>query len=128
MAPSGLARFARELAGIVTGLTVVSSAGLVAGAACAGGADLLDRNPYLWFLVGFFAASGALSLVFVSSWSVTRRLKRIKALNEQGLITQREAAQLRRQLLRWYSERLFGRASDGEEDVKPDSPDSPNSP
>ncbi|MCI0703558.1 MAG: hypothetical protein L0241_20955 [Planctomycetia bacterium] len=90
-------------------MTVVSSAGLLSGGVCAGVADALGRNPYLWFLIGFFIASGLLPLVFVSDSAVLRRLRRIKELHEQGLITQREAAQLRRALLRWYSERMFGR-------------------
>ena len=123
MLPGALVRFVRELAGIVTGMTVVSSARLVCGGVCAGVADLLGRSPYLWFLIGFFIASGLLPLVFVSDRAVIRRLRRIKELNEQGLITQREAAQLRRALLRWYAERMFGRLGTEElDDSKPGDP------
>jgi hypothetical protein len=115
-------RFVRELAGIVTGMTVVSSAGLVCGGVCAGAADALGRNPYLWFLIGFFIASGLLPFASVSDRAVIRRLRRIKDLHEQGLITQREAAQLRRALLRWYSERMFGRLGTEEFDSSPPDP------
>ena len=125
MLPGTLVRFVRELAGIVTGLTVVSSAGLVCGGVCAGIADALGRSPYLWFLIGFFIASGALPLVFVSDRAVVRRLRRVKELNEQGLITQREAAELRRALLRWYSERMFGRI--GTEELDNANPKDPPS-
>ena len=127
MIPGALVRFVRELAGIVTGMTVVSSAGLVCGGVCAGVADVFGKNPYLRFLIGFFIASGLLPLVFVSDHAVRRRLRRIKELNEQGLITQREAAQLRRALLRWYSERMFGRLGMEElDDSKPTDPPTPS--
>lgn len=117
-----LGRLVRDLAGTVTGVTVVSSAGLVCSGLCAGLADVFGKSSYLWFLIGFFIASGLLPLVFVSERVVIRRLQRIKELNERGLITQREAAQLRRALLRWYSERMYGRFGATElEDTKPDT-------
>lgn len=121
-----IGRFARDLTATVAGMSVVSSTGLACGGVTAGVAEALGKNPYLWFMLGFLVASGITSLVLLSNRVVLLRLRHIKDPHEQNLITQREAAQLRRALLRWYSERMYGRDGGPEPDgEKSDDPPAP---
>src|SRR5947209_8189179 len=96
----------RALLGILGASTVYLAIAVSAGGVAGICALAQGRDPHLWFVFGACVPVGILYVVFTSRWFMERRLKMIMSRKEQGLVTAREADQLRKRALQWYSERL----------------------
>jgi len=97
----------RKALGIVASTSAYGAVGLSTGGLTALFSKSLGLDPYTCFFFGFCLPFGPLYLLFTSRRAMTNRLSMLREWKNAGLIQAREYDKLGRQLLRWYSDRMF---------------------
>jgi hypothetical protein len=102
--------FFRQLVGLTLGASVYAAAGLTVGGLAAMTAALAGKEPFWFLLGGYLLPFGPLYWWFSRPSYLQGQLTFYRNWLDQGVITRVEYAAIRRELLRWHRERLFGRA------------------
>jgi hypothetical protein len=99
--------------------TVYASVGVSAGAIFYLVAPRFGGQPWAWFFVGTCIPPGLMSLVNTSDWMFRRRLRNLKQLFAEGLISEELYEQDRKRAMDWRADRLYGRAPVSSSQPKP---------
>jgi hypothetical protein len=97
----------------LTASTRYTALGATSGAVMALAAPWLNVSQHFGFLMGFCIPLAPVYFYLTHPTVMRRRLDTLLQWQQAGLITVPEYRELKRQTLRWYSKRLYGR--DGEE-------------
>jgi hypothetical protein len=88
--------------------TVYASVGVSTGAILYLVAPYFHGQPWGWFFVGTCIPPGLMSLVNTSDWMFRRRLRNLKQLFEDGLISEELYERDRKRAMDWRADRLYG--------------------
>jgi hypothetical protein len=67
-------------------------------------------QPWAWFFVGTCIPPGPMHLVATSDWMFRRRLRNLKRLLDEGLLSEELYEQDRKRATEWRADRLYGKA------------------
>jgi hypothetical protein len=90
--------------------TVYASVGVSAGAILYLVAPYFGGQPWGWFFAGTCIPPGLMALVNTSDWMFYRRLRNLKQLFDDGLISEELYEQHRKRAMDWRADRLYGKA------------------
>ena len=90
--------------------TVYASVGVSAGAILYLIAPRFGGQPWAWFFAGTCIPPGIMSLIDTSDWMFRRRLRNLKQLFDDGLISEALYERHRQRAMDWRGDRLHGKA------------------
>src|SRR5438477_13007203 len=96
---------------IVTSLasTVYASVGVSTGAVLFLIAERFGGQPWAWFFAGACIPPGLMALLDTSDWMFRRRLRNLKPLFDEDLVSREQYEEHRRRAMDWRADRLYGR-------------------
>jgi hypothetical protein len=110
-----------NLLGLILTSTRYGAAGAFVGGLAVFFSPYLGLSPALAFFAGCCLPIGPLYFWFSSDRAVRGRLTSLKKWKDDGLISAKEYDSLRKQALRWYGQRLFGREEETPSGATPPS-------
>lgn len=90
--------------------TVYASVGVSTGAILSLIAPHFGGQPWAWFFAGTCIPPGPMSLLDTSDWMFRRRLRNLKRLFDDGLISHELYEQQRKRAMDWRADRRYGKA------------------